>query len=347
MLKIVIPDKRRKNLSEEIVRQITAAIESGELRKGDALPSERMLSESLGISRGTIHNAYCMLKEKNAIGSKQGSHHFVIGMDHAFAFKHDQGVVYTKQYIENLLKLDFSLEEIQSMIDLEILKRQNSGNLIKIGVVECRPAGLHVFLQQLHKMNLYNISSYLLDEIKANSELAKDAMTCDVVFTTGDHYFDLQKNIPELEEKLVEVVTSWSEQTIFEMARIPSDANIGLVYSTPSIIDLVKSTLSYFNIKYHTLTAFNEKNLRAFKEFCKKCSVLIAEPVSIIFQEGRYDELLGDFLSTGGQIVTYKNTIDRGSLMIMEQALLRIMEEKGIKTDEIQRDISAIGNIPN
>ena len=55
-------------------------------------------------------------------------------------------------------------------------------------------------------MNLYNISSYLLDEIKANSELAKDAMTCDVVFTTGDHYFDLQKNIPELEEKLVEVL---------------------------------------------------------------------------------------------------------------------------------------------
>lgn len=333
MYKIKLSYEKKKELSSQIAHQIILAIEKGDLRKGDILPAERLFAEELHVSRGTIHKAYEILKKQKCIVAKRGSHHYVMGLDAQNNYQHDKGVELTNQYLNKMLELKLSFREIQAMLNLEILSRRENNQMIKVGIIECRPSALYTFAQYLEQISCVDLSLYLIDEITHSPSLVEDALVCDIILTTGDHYFDVCKSLPMLESKLLEVVTSWSEKTIFALANIPSSARIGIVYVSPQTINIIQSALKYFDIHYESLTAFNENNLRTFKEFCSTRNVLIAEPLSIIFQNNRQNELLQDFRNQGGQIISFENHIDKGSQMLIEQSILRIANERGFKAE--------------
>lgn len=48
---------RREGIAEQVVKQIVALIETGSLKAGDRLPSERKLADELGIGRPTLREA--------------------------------------------------------------------------------------------------------------------------------------------------------------------------------------------------------------------------------------------------------------------------------------------------
>ncbi|WP_240648258.1 GntR family transcriptional regulator [Pararobbsia silviterrae] len=61
----------------QLVRKLVAAIDNGEWRAGDALPSERTIEESLGISRVTARRALKQLGDDGYITRNQGSGTFI------------------------------------------------------------------------------------------------------------------------------------------------------------------------------------------------------------------------------------------------------------------------------
>ena len=61
----------------QIEEQIQEKIFSGELALGEQLPTERILSDHAGISRGTIKRAYDELSQKGILERRQGSGTFV------------------------------------------------------------------------------------------------------------------------------------------------------------------------------------------------------------------------------------------------------------------------------
>jgi GntR family transcriptional regulator len=61
----------------QLVEHIAAAIASGRLRDGAALPPERALSEQLGISRTTVRKALDELAARGFVASRHGSGTFV------------------------------------------------------------------------------------------------------------------------------------------------------------------------------------------------------------------------------------------------------------------------------
>lgn len=67
----------KKSISEEIVDQIRAMIEQGELAIGDRLPAERRLAEMFSVSRTTVREAIKIMAESGVIESRQGSGTFV------------------------------------------------------------------------------------------------------------------------------------------------------------------------------------------------------------------------------------------------------------------------------
>ncbi|MGR3660436.1 MAG: FadR/GntR family transcriptional regulator [Paracoccaceae bacterium] len=66
-----------EKLSQSIVKQIELLILRGILRPGDRLPSERDLSEKLGVSRPSLRDAVANLQERGLLTSKAGSGIFV------------------------------------------------------------------------------------------------------------------------------------------------------------------------------------------------------------------------------------------------------------------------------
>lgn len=69
----VTPEK----LSQSVVRQIELLILRGVLRPGERLPSERELSERLGVSRPSLREALADLSERGLLTSRAGAGVFV------------------------------------------------------------------------------------------------------------------------------------------------------------------------------------------------------------------------------------------------------------------------------
>src|SRR5919198_2842770 len=67
----------RKDLSGEIYRQLRAAIVSGRLRPGDALPATRDLARRLEVARTTVTVAYERLNGEGYVRSRVGAGTFV------------------------------------------------------------------------------------------------------------------------------------------------------------------------------------------------------------------------------------------------------------------------------
>lgn len=60
-------------LKEQAKRQLLALIENGSLQPGDRMPSERDLSEQLGVSRGTVREAVQFLQALGLLEVRHGS----------------------------------------------------------------------------------------------------------------------------------------------------------------------------------------------------------------------------------------------------------------------------------
>ncbi|MUM77945.1 FCD domain-containing protein [Pseudodesulfovibrio sp. F-1] len=73
----------RKGMYGEIVLQIKAMIDRGELRPGDRLPPERRLAGMFAVSRNTVREAIKALAEQELVESRQGAGTFVRSADEA------------------------------------------------------------------------------------------------------------------------------------------------------------------------------------------------------------------------------------------------------------------------
>ncbi|MBX3234049.1 MAG: FadR family transcriptional regulator [Labilithrix sp.] len=62
----------KERAAEQIVEQLGALIVRGELREGDALPSERVLAERFGCARGTVRQAIHKLGDWGLLETRQG-----------------------------------------------------------------------------------------------------------------------------------------------------------------------------------------------------------------------------------------------------------------------------------
>lgn len=71
----------RKSIYEDIVLQIRAMIDRGELTPGDKLPPERKLAEMFSVSRNTVREAIKALAEQDILESRQGAGTFVRDVD--------------------------------------------------------------------------------------------------------------------------------------------------------------------------------------------------------------------------------------------------------------------------
>lgn len=71
-MEIVVSNKASRPLYEQIASQIKAAIMSGELKAGEAIPSVRSLAKSLHISILTVQKAYATLQEDGFIETTAG-----------------------------------------------------------------------------------------------------------------------------------------------------------------------------------------------------------------------------------------------------------------------------------
>lgn len=89
-MEIHINNHASKPIYEQISAQIKAAIMSGELQAGDALPSMRALAKSVQVSVLTVQKAYETLQESGFIETTAGKGCFVSVQNQDFYLEEQQ-----------------------------------------------------------------------------------------------------------------------------------------------------------------------------------------------------------------------------------------------------------------
>ena len=69
---------QKQSLSESVYRQLEQRIVAKEIAPGDALPSERLLSEMLGVNRGAVREGIKRLQQSGLVAVRQGGNHVVL-----------------------------------------------------------------------------------------------------------------------------------------------------------------------------------------------------------------------------------------------------------------------------
>jgi GntR family transcriptional regulator len=82
-VRVVISNRSGVPLYEQIVEQVTAAILTGELAEGEALPSVRALARDLRISVITTTRAYAELEVAGYVSNVPGKGAYVLPVDSA------------------------------------------------------------------------------------------------------------------------------------------------------------------------------------------------------------------------------------------------------------------------
>ena len=89
-MEIIVSNKAGRPLYEQISTQIKAAIMSGELKTGEAIPSVRSLAKSLHISILTVQKAYSTLQEDGFIETTAGKGCYVSAQNQDFYLEEQQ-----------------------------------------------------------------------------------------------------------------------------------------------------------------------------------------------------------------------------------------------------------------
>ena len=119
-MEIIVSNKASRPLYEQISTQIKAAIMSGELKTGEAIPSVRSLAKSLHISILTVQKAYSTLQEDGFIETTAGKGCYVSAQNQDFYLEEQQKKIEEKfsEAIEIARVSGITLDKLLNLITL-------------------------------------------------------------------------------------------------------------------------------------------------------------------------------------------------------------------------------------
>ena len=187
MLKLIkVVEKKRAY--EDVVSQIRALIEEGRVKRGDQLPTERELSETLRVSRGTVREAIRTLESMQLVESRQGNGTYVLASSEgallqplAAALFREQDSIYDiffvrkiiEPHVAELAAENATSEEIQELASL--IKEQEERLTIGGNNIIDPNSAFHVHLARMTKNPVLNRILYaiidLLKQIREEDHL--------------------------------------------------------------------------------------------------------------------------------------------------------------------------------
>ena len=300
-------------------------VRDGLLVPGDRLPSERELSESLGVSRGTVKKAYDKLCTNGVTQSIVGSGTFIsMGQDVISAGRKQQALDSIENLVDQLYTGGFSYREIETHFNLVINKYRTLSKLVHIAAVDCSPEALYTFEDQLGYIEQVEIDRILLSDLKDGKYPRGYFNRYDLIVTTSTHYNELIERLPLMRNKIMQAVISPGTQTVIELAGIPKDKTAGVICMSRRYLEVIQTFMTRDVAKKNTLV-LDEDNTD-INQFLRDKDFLIFPPAHIL--DGTGLEELPQFTEAGGRIIHFNYQIERGSLIHIEERISNILHIK-------------------
>jgi len=301
----------------QIMEQITKKIQKKELMPDDQLPTERELSISTGISRGTIKRAYDELSAAGIIQRLQGSGTFVANIENtARLSRKDLALALIDEMLDELSKKNLSYKEMKSIINSKIRFRRTQEKNVHIALVDCNMETLNLIGEQLKAIPNVDVSELILSTLEKNPQ--KLSFDYDLILTTNTHYLQLIKLSPGIYDKVIKVMIVPSQKVQYKLSRIPSNSHIGIWCVSQEFANIIYTRIinlgkNDIDIEYHL-----DSEPGLFSEFAENKDVLILPGDYLGYSNGNDISVIEEFQAKGGMVIFFDYLIDKGSMLHIE-----------------------------
>ncbi|MBN2584975.1 MAG: GntR family transcriptional regulator [Planctomycetes bacterium] len=230
----------------QIKEGIRKVLESSPTTEEILLPAQRDLAARLGVSRNTVSMAYAELEREQLVSSNVGKGTLVTGPARRLESRHrrERLMKAIEHSVEEALSLGFSVDEYSEAAETFIREKRELLSHIRLVFVECNREQLTYFSEHLMLDAGVTITPVLLSAIHENPEQTlAEIKSADIVVTSFYHVDELEGLLPTDGPPLVGVNLQPEMSTIVRIARIPSNAKIGLLGASKEFIDEMATTL--------------------------------------------------------------------------------------------------------
>lgn len=328
-MKIEIDKKSGIPLYLQIKYQIKKLLESGNLKEGEQLPTERDLSENLQVSRNTVSMAYKELVLENIILSIPGRGTFPNPKTSKFTkSKTNNNLSKIEEIIDvtinEALELNFELGEFKRLVNKKIEEKEKLLKNINIAFIECNQEQLYFFSKGIELGTGISIIPILIDEIYKEPDIFRERIkSIDLVVTTFFHYDEVKKFLVDQKQRVLAIALDPLMETMVNIAHLSSkDKNVGLVCITDKFAQRVFQSIKQAGIKFSNFkfTIFHGKD--EVKKFLINTDIVVTSP-------GRKKEV-EKLISPQIPLIEFIYVPDKGSMSMLKLAILDIKREGGI-----------------
>ena len=313
----------------QIIEQITKKIQRGQLKAGDRLPPERDLALKIGVARGTVKKAYEKLSENKILEIVQGRGTFVSSeQDVLTEGRKDKAVRIIRNTLEELEKLKFRSREVKSLFQIMLMEHEQRRQSIYVAGIDCNPEALSIFDMQLRYISNVRLFRFLLDDLYNQQDIKQKLSEFDMILTTTTHYAEIIGLMPHLKDKVTQVAVSPSQQTIIELAQIPSSAKIGIITTSHNFLNIIKNKIKDFQIDPKNIKHLLESEPEKFAEFINDRDVIITPPKCLLESKPDLKSYFQRYTNAGGKIIRFSYQLERSALIHIEEKISQLSQRR-------------------
>ena len=308
----------------QLVDSIHSAIKKGDLPAGHQLPTVQVLTEELGIARGTVKRAYDELERLGLVEKVQGRGTFVCYQPSNSGSRKEQAMAAINAMLDQLEDMGFSPTEINIFLNLKLRERAEQEAHVKIAVVECNPENLSQMSEQLRHINGVDLYPYLLDSIRQYPyKLSEDF---DLIVTTAGHADYLESVVP-LKKKVVRVALRLSADSLAPIIKLRPGKTLGIIGHSQRFAELLHRTgLEYTEdvVLHSPIAAESPEEISKYLQ--EKDAILVPRSYERYFS-APIVELIHRFR---GNLLECNYEMDAGSILYLETKIKRLLDDKKI-----------------
>lgn len=308
----------------QLVDSIHTAVKKGELTAGNQLPTVQVLTEELGIARGTVKRAYDELERLGVVEKAQGRGTFICYQPSNSGSRKEQAMAAINSMLDQLDEMGFSPAEINIFLNLKLREREEQESYVKVAVVECNPENLSQMSEQLRHINGVDLYPFALDSVEQYPyKLGEDF---DLIVTTAAHADYLESIVP-LRKKVVRVALALSADSLAPVIKLRPGKSLGIVGHSRKFAQLLYHMGQAYTegVALH-MPIFADSVTQLQQYLVGKDAILVPKPYEHYFNA----QIVEHLRTFSGELIECNYEMDAGSILYLETKIKRLLEEKKI-----------------
>lgn len=271
----------------QVKRQIMNMIRNGELKVGTKIPTERILSERLGVSRNTVSAAYKELEQDGILKSYQGRGTFVAEEANPWREQNikEKIIKFVDLGFEEALETGMDAEEFLEIVIQRVKEKQEMMSKITAVYVECNLEQSRMFSKQLSTRTNMNVIPLTIKDIKEMSPETQNVLEkAQVIIATFNHVNEIVELTRGLNKNIIGVAINPDLETIVKIARFPIDTAFAFICISKEFMFKVRGALEKAGLGNLNIVYSNTFDKSELKKLISNSDVIIVSP-------GRYKEI--------------------------------------------------------